>query len=90
MERFLLNGEWRSSTRVRPVVNPFTDRMEHEVAQAGEVEFAEAIETADAMFRREAVLPAYRRAEVCNGPETNCLPGGMSLLVSVPVKWANL
>jgi glyceraldehyde-3-phosphate dehydrogenase (NADP+) len=62
--RFFINGEWRTSAKTRPVVNPYTNTSVGEVYQAGPNDIADAIAAAAAAFRYTRALPSYARAEI--------------------------
>ena len=62
--RFFINGEWRTSAKTRPVVNPFTNTSVGEVYQAGPKDIADAIDAAVTAFQETRRLPSYARAEI--------------------------
>jgi acyl-CoA reductase-like NAD-dependent aldehyde dehydrogenase len=62
--KFLVGGEWRSTERVRSVVNPFDNRMAGEVCQAGASDIDEAISHAVEGFQHAKRLQAYERSDV--------------------------
>ena len=61
---FLVNGEWRRTDKVRPVVNPFDQRVAGEVCQASPKDIDDAIQSATAAFAQTRKLQPYRRAEI--------------------------
>ena len=64
VSKFLVNGEWRGSDRVRPVVNPYSNRTVGEVYQAGPGDIESAIRGAAGAFRLTRTLQSYQRAEI--------------------------
>lgn len=59
---FLINGQWRSSTAVMPVVNPFTGKGIAEVCQAGATDVEEAVQASVIAFSITRRLPTHVRA----------------------------
>ncbi len=64
---FLIGGTRRSSPDVRPVVNPFDNRITGEVCQASTADINDAIQAATDAFRETRRLQAFRKAEILSG-----------------------
>jgi glyceraldehyde-3-phosphate dehydrogenase (NADP+) len=62
--RFLINGQWRSSDRTRPVINPYTQQVVAEVCQASQSDIHDAIRAAVGAFELTRALQSYERAEI--------------------------
>ena len=62
--KFLVNGEWRSSTVKRPVFNPFQNAPSGEVCQAGAKDIDEAIGAAEEAFQATRKLSAFARSAI--------------------------
>lgn len=62
--KFLVGGTWRSSSDVRPVVNPFDNAIVGEVCQASSKDITDAIQAATAGFQSTRRLPSFQRAEI--------------------------
>jgi len=60
--RFLVGGEWRASSRTKPVVNPYDNKTVGEVYQASPKDIEEAIASAASTFHITRQLPSYERA----------------------------
>ena len=61
---FLVNGEWRLTDRIRPVVNPFDRSVAGEVCQASSKDIDDAIQSAVAVFQVTRKLQPYQRSEI--------------------------
>lgn len=61
---FLVNGEWRTSGRVRSVVNPYTHAEVAMVHQATDADIREAIGAATRAFQASRQLPAHARSTI--------------------------
>ncbi len=64
--KFLVDGEWCGSDRVRRVTNPYTGRTVGSVSQASSGDIDRAIAAAVRAFRETRRMPAHRRASVLN------------------------
>ncbi|MGB6121069.1 MAG: aldehyde dehydrogenase family protein [Bacteroidota bacterium] len=62
--RFLVNGEWRTSTAKRPVVNPYEGVIVGEVYQASSGDIEEAISAAVESFDHTKRLSSHERSEI--------------------------
>jgi acyl-CoA reductase-like NAD-dependent aldehyde dehydrogenase len=62
--KFFVDGEWRSSSRHRPVVNPYTRETLGMVAQASENDILDAIAAAHRSFDVMKKLPPYERSAI--------------------------
>ncbi|HCV42032.1 MAG TPA: aldehyde dehydrogenase [Bacteroidetes bacterium] len=62
--KFLVGGTWRSSSRTRPVVNPYNNEIVGEICQASSRDIDEAIRAASAGFQKTSQLQSYQRAEI--------------------------
>jgi acyl-CoA reductase-like NAD-dependent aldehyde dehydrogenase len=60
---FLLAGEWRTSTRVRSVTNPYDGSIAGEVCQASGTDIADAIASAVLAFHETRRLASYERMD---------------------------
>jgi glyceraldehyde-3-phosphate dehydrogenase (NADP+) len=65
--KFLVNGEWRSSSVRRPVFNPFQNAPAGEVCQAGTKDIDQAIGAAEEAFQTTRRLSAYQRSVILAG-----------------------
>ena len=64
ISQFLINGEWRSSEKHKPVVNPYDCKTAGEVYQASQNDIGDAIQSAEAAFALTRKLQSYERAEI--------------------------
>ena len=62
---FLIGRERRKSINTIPVLNPFTEEPFAKVCFADTNEINQAINLADAAFKKTRVLPAYQRSRIC-------------------------
>jgi glyceraldehyde-3-phosphate dehydrogenase (NADP+) len=62
--KFLINGEWRTSTVKRPVVNPYEGKKVGEVYQASRENIDEAIAGAAESFHLSRRLSSHKRSEI--------------------------
>jgi acyl-CoA reductase-like NAD-dependent aldehyde dehydrogenase len=62
--KFLVGGEWRTSSTTRQVVNPFTRSAVADVYQAGASDIEDAIQSASHAFRSTRKLPSHKRSAV--------------------------
>ena len=62
--KILINGEWRISESIRPVVNPFSNQTVGEVYQASEKQIDEAIGAATDAFEATRQLSSFDRFDV--------------------------
>jgi glyceraldehyde-3-phosphate dehydrogenase (NADP+) len=65
--RFLVNGQWRSSSIQRPVRNPFNDQVVGEVYQASSRDIDEAIAGAVDAFSQTRKLSSHQRWSILAG-----------------------
>lgn len=63
-QKFLVNGEWRSSARVRTIINPYSSESAGEVFQALPQDVDDAIGGAVAAFASTRALQAFERADI--------------------------
>lgn len=61
---FLVNGEWRTSSRIRTVHHPYFDDPAGMVCQASERDIGDAITAATLAFPHTAALGAYERSGI--------------------------
>jgi len=62
--KYLINGEWRSSSAKRKVFNPYRNEPVAEVCQASAKEIDEAIQAADDAFHKTRYLSAFERSSI--------------------------
>lgn len=62
--KFFIDGVWRSSTRHRPVINPFTGENIGGVAQASTADILDAIRAAYDAFRNTRTMQTYERSAI--------------------------
>lgn len=63
-DKLLIAGEWRTTQRKLPVLNPYDGSLIAEVAEASAAETNQAIASADEAFLKMKKLPAHKRAEI--------------------------
>jgi len=61
---FLVGGHWRTSERIKPVINPYTQVSAGEVYQADHADIAEAIRSAAGAFETSRGLAAHVRSSI--------------------------
>lgn len=61
---FLINGEWRRTERIRPVVNPFDRSVRGRVCQASPKDIDDAIQAAVDAFHLTRKSQPYQRSEI--------------------------
>ena len=59
----LVSGAWRTTTRVRPVINPFDGSVAGEVCQAGAGDIEDALAGAASAFRTSRRLATHQRVD---------------------------
>ncbi|MBI1731130.1 aldehyde dehydrogenase family protein [Candidatus Acetothermia bacterium] len=64
MKMILIAGEWRTTQKTIPVINPYDGSTIAEVAEAGEREIEDAISSAAEAFQTTRKMPAHQRAEI--------------------------
>ncbi|MGD0339327.1 MAG: aldehyde dehydrogenase family protein [Bacteroidota bacterium] len=62
--KFFIDGEWRSSSRHRPVVNPYTRETIGTVAQASAKDILDAFTAAHRAFENTKKLQGYERSAI--------------------------
>lgn len=63
-EKILIGNEFISTSEVRPVINPFTNKTVGEVYIAGEAEFNASAEYLTSIAKDYASLPTYKKQEL--------------------------
>src|SRR4030042_954885 len=62
--KFYVDGAWRSSSRHRPVINPYTHETLGSAAQASTADILDAIDAAHRAYEQTTALAAYERSAI--------------------------
>jgi glyceraldehyde-3-phosphate dehydrogenase (NADP+) len=65
--KFLIGGEWRSSSKKEQVLNPYDNKVVGVVFQASPQDIDDAVVAAQQAFEVTREMPSYRRAEILQG-----------------------